>query len=100
MYYHKVLVIGGGLAGLRAAIEAAPKVDTAMISQVHPVRSHSGAAQGGVNASLANNPQGKDDNWEKHAYDTIKGSDFLADQDSVEFMTKEAGPGLYEREHG
>ena len=87
------------MAGLRAAIEAAPKVDTAMISQVHPVRSHSGAAQGGVNASLANNPQGKDDNWEKHAYDTIKGSDFLADQDSVEFMTKEAGPCIYEMEH-
>jgi succinate dehydrogenase / fumarate reductase flavoprotein subunit len=99
MRYHKILVIGGGLAGLRAAIESAPKVDTAIISQVHPVRSHSGAAQGGVNASLANNPDGKDDNWEKHAYDTIKGSDFLADQDSVEFMTKEAGPCIYEIEH-
>jgi succinate dehydrogenase / fumarate reductase flavoprotein subunit len=99
MKYHKILVIGGGLAGLRAAIESAPKVDTAIISQVHPVRSHSGAAQGGVNASLANNPDGKDDNWEKHAYDTIKGSDFLADQDCVEFMTKEAGPCIYEIEH-
>ncbi|MCJ7607903.1 MAG: FAD-binding protein [Thermoplasmata archaeon] len=99
MHYHKILVIGGGLAGLRAAIESAPKVDTAIISQVHPVRSHSGAAQGGVNASLANNPDGKDDTWEKHAYDTIKGSDFLADQDSVEFMTKEAGPCIYEIEH-
>ncbi|HUU06907.1 MAG TPA: FAD-binding protein, partial [Thermoplasmata archaeon] len=99
MYYHKILVIGGGLAGLRAAIEAAPKADTAIISQVHPVRSHSGAAQGGVNAPLANNPEGKDDTWEKHAYDTIKGSDFLADQDSVEFMTSEAGPCIYEMEH-
>ena len=99
MHYHKILVIGGGLAGLRAAIESAPKVDTAMISQVHPVRSHSGAAQGGVNASFANNPAAKDDNWEKHAYDTIKGSDYLADQDSVEFMTKEAVPCIVEMEH-
>ena len=99
MYYHKILVIGGGLAGLRAAVEAAPVADTAIISQVHPVRSHSGAAQGGVNAPLANNPAGKDDTWEKHAYDTIKGSDFLADQDCVEFMTGEAGPCIYEIEH-
>jgi succinate dehydrogenase / fumarate reductase flavoprotein subunit len=99
VYYHKILVIGGGLAGLRAAIEASPKADTAIISQVHPVRSHSGAAQGGVNAPLANNPEAKDDTWEKHAYDTIKGSDFLADQDSVEFMTSEAGPCIYEIEH-
>ena len=99
MYYHKILVIGGGLAGLRAAIESAPKADTAIISQVHPVRSHSGAAQGGVNAPLANNPEGKDDTWEKHAYDTTKGSDFLADQDAVEFMTSQAGPCIYEIEH-
>src|SRR4030042_1511946 len=99
MQYHKVLVVGAGLAGLRAAIEAAPLVDTAIISQVHPVRSHSGAAQGGVNASLANNPAAKDDTWEKHAFDTVKGSDFLADQDAVEFMTKEAGPCVIEMEH-
>ena len=99
MNYHKILVIGGGLAGLRAAVESAPKVDTAIISQVHPVRSHSGAAQGGVNASLANNPAAKDDTWEKHAFDTVKGSDFLADQDCVEFMTKEAGPCIIEMEH-
>ncbi len=99
MHYHKILVIGGGLAGLRAAIECAPKADTAIISQVHPVRSHSGAAQGGVNAPLANNPEAKDDTWEKHAFDTIKGSDYLADQDSVEYMTKEAGPCIYEIEH-
>lgn len=99
MYYHKILVIGGGLAGLRAAIEAAPVTDVAIISQVHPVRSHSGAAQGGVNAPLANNPKGKDDSWERHAFDTIKGSDYLADQDSVEFMTSEAGPCIIEIEH-
>jgi succinate dehydrogenase / fumarate reductase flavoprotein subunit len=99
LHYHKVLVIGGGLAGLRAAVETAPIADTAIVSQVHPVRSHSGAAQGGVNASLANNPAGKDDSWERHAFDTIKGSDYLADQDSVEFMTQEAGPCIIEIEH-
>jgi len=99
MRYHKILVIGGGLAGLRAAVEAAPRVDTAIVSQVHPVRSHSGAAQGGVNAPLANNPDGKDDSWERHAFDTVKGSDYLADQDCVEFMTSEAGPCIVELEH-
>lgn len=99
MIYHKILVIGGGLAGLRAAIESAPRVDTAIVSQVHPVRSHSGAAQGGVNASLANNPQAADDNWEKHGFDTIKGSDYLADQDAAEIMTKEAPGCIYEMEH-
>jgi succinate dehydrogenase / fumarate reductase flavoprotein subunit len=99
VYYHKVLVIGGGLAGLRAAIETAPKADTAIISQVHPVRSHSGAAQGGVNAALANNPQAADDTPEKHGFDTIKGSDYLADQDSAELMTKEAPICIYEIEH-
>ncbi len=99
MYYHKILVVGSGLAGLRAAVESAPKVDTAIISQVHPVRSHSGAAQGGVNASFANNPAAKDDSADKHAFDTTKGSDFLADQDAVEFMTKEAVPCIVEMEH-
>lgn len=99
MYYHKILVIGGGLAGLRAAIESAPKVDTAIISQVHPVRSHSGAAQGGVNASLANNPQAADDNPDKHAFDTIKGSDYLADQEAAELMTREAPGCIFEIEH-
>jgi succinate dehydrogenase / fumarate reductase flavoprotein subunit len=99
MHYHKILVIGGGLAGLRAAIETAPKVDTAIISQVHPVRSHSGAAQGGVNAALANNPQGADDTPDKHAFDTIKGSDYLADQECAELMTREAPICIYEIEH-
>ena len=74
-------------------------MDTAIISQVHPVRSHSGAAQGGVNASLANNPLAADDNWEKHGFDTIKGSDYLADQDAAEMMTKEAPGCIYEMEH-
>jgi succinate dehydrogenase / fumarate reductase flavoprotein subunit len=83
---HDVLVIGAGLAGQRAALAAAEAgVSVGIISKVHPVRSHSNAAQGGINAAL--NP---DDSWESHAFDTIKGSDYLADQDSVEIMAREA----------
>jgi len=96
MYSHDVIIVGGGLAGLRAATESSKYADTAIISRVHPLRSHSGAAQGGINAPLGN--AGEDD-WEKHAYDTIKGSDFLADQDAVEIMTKEAPERIIEMEH-
>ena len=99
MIYHQVIVIGGGLAGLRAAIEAGKTADTAVLSLVFPMRSHSGAAQGGVNAALANDEACKDDNPDKHAYDTVKGSDFLADQDTVQTMTNEAPERIYEMEH-
>jgi succinate dehydrogenase / fumarate reductase flavoprotein subunit len=99
MISHDVLIVGGGLAGLRAAIESSKYADTAVISRVHPLRSHTGAAQGGINASLANIEANKDDNWEKHAYDTTKGSDFLADQDAVETMTREAPARIIEMEH-
>ena len=99
MITHDVLIVGGGLAGLRAAIEVSQYADTAIISRVHPLRSHTGAAQGGINASLGNIEANKDDNWEKHAYDTIKGSDFFADQDAVEAMTKEAPARIIEMEH-
>lgn len=99
MISHDVLVVGGGLAGLRAAIESSKYADTAIISRVHPLRSHTGAAQGGINASLGNIEANKDDNWEKHAYDTIKGADFLADQDAVEVMTKDAPARIVEMEH-
>ncbi len=92
---HDVIVLGAGLAGMRAALEAARNgVNVAVVSKVHPVRSHSGAAQGGINAALA-----PGDSWEIHAFDTIKGSDYLADQDAVEIMTREAPQDIIELEH-
>ncbi|MFB3097741.1 MAG: FAD-dependent oxidoreductase, partial [Dehalococcoidia bacterium] len=96
MLEHDVLVIGGGLAGMRAAIAAqAGGANTAIISKVHPVRSHSNAAQGGINAALTD----RGDDWEEHAYDTIKGSDFLGDQDAIEIMCQAAGKSLIDMEH-
>ncbi len=94
-----ILIVGGGLAGLSAALSSDPGHSVAVISKVHPLRSHSVAAQGGINAALGNNPDGKDDSWEKHAFDTIKGSDYLADQEMAELMCQEAIPTIYELEH-
>jgi succinate dehydrogenase / fumarate reductase flavoprotein subunit len=92
---HDVLVIGAGLAGQRAALAAAEAgASVAIISKVHPVRSHSVAAAGGINAAL--NPE---DTWESHAYDTVKGSDFLGDQDAIEVMCKEAPNEILHLEH-
>jgi len=99
MIHHQVIVVGGGLAALRAALAAQEAADVAVLSMVYPVRSHSGEAQGGINAALANNPDGRDDSWEKHAFDTIKGSDYLADQDAAETMAREAPGCVYEMEH-
>jgi succinate dehydrogenase / fumarate reductase flavoprotein subunit len=100
MIFHDVLVIGGGLAGMRAAVEAAAAgADVALLSKIHPLRSHSGAAQGGINAALANNPDSADDTPERHAYDTIKGSDFIADQQAAITMTSDAPGVIYEMEH-
>ncbi len=96
MLEHDVLVIGAGLAGMRAAIAArAEGANAAIISKVHPVRSHSNAAQGGINAALLD----RGDDWEDHAYDTIKGSDFLGDQDAIEVMCRSAGQALIDMEH-
>ena len=100
MPHHQLIVVGGGLAGLRAAVEAkAAGLDVAILSQVHPGRSHSGAAQGGINAALANHPDGHDDTPEKHAFDTVKGSDYLADQDAAIQMTSDAPGVIFEMDH-
>ncbi|GAB4246738.1 MAG: FAD-binding protein [Thermoleophilia bacterium] len=100
MIYHELIVVGGGLAGLRAAIEAKRAgLDVAVLSQVYPARSHSGAAQGGINAALANHPESADDSPEKHTFDTVKGSDYLADQNAVRQMCEDAVSIIYEMEH-
>jgi succinate dehydrogenase / fumarate reductase flavoprotein subunit len=92
---HDVLIIGAGLAGQRAAYAAVDAgANTAILSKVHPVRSHSNAAAGGINAAL--NPE---DSWESHAFDTVKGSDYLGDQDAIEIMCREAPQEILELEH-
>ncbi len=96
MYSHDVVIVGSGLAGLRAAMELAGNLDVAVVTKVYPSRSHSGAAQGGVAAALGNVDG---DTPEAHLYDTIKGSDFLADQDAVEILTSDAIRTIYEMEH-
>jgi succinate dehydrogenase / fumarate reductase flavoprotein subunit len=98
MIRHGVLVVGGGLAGLRAAIGLSPHWDVAVVSKVHPVRSHSVAAQGGVNAALGNAPEARDDSPEKHAFETVRGSDYLADQTAVAKMCQLAPETIYELE--
>ena len=97
---HDILVVGGGLAGLRAALEAKKAGrDVAVLSKVHPLRSHSVAAQGGINAALGNAPSPSKDSWKNHAFDTIKGSDYLADQDAVEVMCQAGIDRVIEMEH-
>lgn len=100
MLEHDVIIIGGGLAGCRAALEIKkinPTLDVGLVAKTHPIRSHSVAAQGGIAASLQNvDPE---DDWKAHAFDTVKGSDYLADQDAVAFLTKEAPEVIIELEH-
>ncbi|MDO8727481.1 MAG: FAD-binding protein [Candidatus Methanoperedens sp.] len=93
---HDIIIIGAGLAGQMAALAASQSSDTAIVSKVHPIRSHSGAAQGGINASFGNV---SDDDWEKHAFDTAKGSDYLADQDAVEILCKNITSRIVEIDH-
>lgn len=102
IHYHDVLIIGGGLTGLRASLQVEKAgINVAVVTKVHPLRSHSVAAQGGMNASLGNVPgeEGKTDSCETHAYDTVKGSDYLADQDAVALMCREAPATVIELEH-
>jgi succinate dehydrogenase / fumarate reductase flavoprotein subunit len=94
---HDIVVVGGGLAGMRAAVEAAERgADVAIVSKMHPVRSHSGAAQGGINAALGNR---EDDSPENHAFDCVKGSDYLGDQDAIEAMAEDAPRQIIWLEH-
>ena len=94
---HDIVVVGGGLAGMRAAVEAAERgADVAIVSKMHPVRSHSGAAQGGINAALGNR---EEDSPENHAFDCAKGSDYLGDQDAIEAMAEDAPRQIIWLEH-
>ena len=96
--YHQidVVVVGAGGAGLMAALYASKSASTAVLSKLYPTRSHTGTAQGGVGAALGNI---EEDHWEWHAFDTVKGSDYLGDQDAIEFMCSEAVQAVYELEH-
>jgi succinate dehydrogenase / fumarate reductase flavoprotein subunit len=95
-FKHDVVIVGAGLAGLRAAVEVADYADVALISKVYPTRSHSGAAQGGIAAALGNE---EPDSMEWHMYDTVKGGDFLTDQDAAEVLATDAPRAIYELEH-
>ena len=100
MLEHDVIIVGGGLAGCRAAVEIAknyPGLNVGLVAKTHPIRSHSVAAQGGIAATLKNVDAA--DSWEAHAFDTVKGSDYLADQDAVEILTREAADVVIDLEH-
>ena len=95
-HQHDVVIVGAGGAGMRAAIEAGPHVKTAVISKLFPTRSHTGAAQGGMAAALANV---EEDSWEWHTFDTVKGGDYLVDQDAAEILAKESVQAVIDLEN-
>lgn len=95
---YDVVIVGAGGAGLRAAFGLGKKgYRVAVVSKLFPTRSHTVAAQGGINAAL--NVEEKEDNWLYHMYDTVKGSDWLGDQDSIHLLTREAARAVYELEN-
>jgi succinate dehydrogenase / fumarate reductase flavoprotein subunit len=94
--HYEAVIVGAGLAGLRAAIELGEQARVAVISKVFATRSHSGAAQGGIGAAIGNE---EEDQWEWHMFDTVKGSDYLGDQDAIEIMARDAARTIYELEH-
>jgi succinate dehydrogenase / fumarate reductase flavoprotein subunit len=96
IHQHDVVVVGAGGAGLMAALYASKSANIAVLSKLYPMRSHTGAAQGGVGAALGNL---EEDHPEWHTYDSVKGSDYLGDQDAIEFMCFEAVQAVYELEH-
>ncbi|MGD8759707.1 MAG: FAD-binding protein, partial [Anaerolineales bacterium] len=96
MHQYEVVIVGAGGAGLMAALYASKGARTAVLSKLYPIRSHTGTAQGGVGAALASEEADRPD-W--HTFDTVKGSDYLGDQDAIEFMCQQAVPIVYELEH-
>ncbi len=96
VHTYDAVVVGAGGAGLMAALHASRQVKTAVLSKLYPTRSHTGTAQGGIGAALGNV---EEDHWEWHAFDTVKGSDYLADQDAVEILAREAIENVIELEH-
>src|SRR5215203_160098 len=98
MTYHRfdAVIVGAGGAGLMAAIQLAGHANTAVVSKLYPPRSHTGAAQGGISAALGNV---EEDNWEWHMFDTVKGGDYLVDQDAAEILSREAIDAVLELEH-
>ncbi len=96
IFTHDIVIVGAGLAGLRAVVEVADQTNVAVVSKVFPTRSHSGVAQGGITAPLGNE---EEDRWEWYFFDTVKGSDYLGDQDAIEIMVKDAPRAIYELEH-
>jgi succinate dehydrogenase / fumarate reductase, flavoprotein subunit len=93
---YDVVIVGSGIAGLTAALEASKRCNVAVLSKVHASRSHSGSAQGGMEAALGNE---EEDHWEWHMFDTVKGGDYLVDQDMAEILAREASERIIELEH-
>src|SRR5690606_175652 len=96
VHQYDALIIGAGGAGLMAALNSAGAGRVAVLSKLYPTRSHTGAAQGGIGAALGNV---EEDSWEWHMFDTVKGSDYLGDQDAIEVLCREAIDVVYELEH-